>query len=345
MPAAGVRGAGGLCGYRRPWRSVQQLVGYFPTGYTAWNQLTGGPMADQTDVSSVAAMQRSEAQPSRGALVAVTIGAAASGFAHRDEWVYLPPAWFARQPVPRLPAIMMIGGEFNTPADWVRAGEAVSTLDRFAAAHGGYTPVVVFVDPSGAFDVDTECVNGPRGRAADHLTEDVVPYLIATFGVSADPSKWGVVGFSAGGTCAVDLAVMHPSMFGTFIDIAGDLGPNAGTKAQTIDRLFGGDADAWSAFDPSTVIARHGRYGDVAGLFAVAAAAARSAHGHDQDAAGSAAADSLCALGKSNGITCAVVALPGKHDWPFAGRAFAATLPRLAGRLNTVPPQITAVPS
>src|SRR5271165_5792420 len=288
MPAAGVRGAGGLCGYRRPWRSVQQLVGYFPTGYTAWNQLTGGPLADQTDVSSVAAMQRSEAQPSRGALVAVTIG---------------------------------------------------------AAAYGGYTPVVVFVDPSGAFDVDTECVNGPRGRAADHLTEDVVPYLIATFGVSADPSKWGVVGFSAGGTCAVDLAVMHPSMFGTFIDIAGDLGPNAGTKAQTIDRLFGGDADAWSAFDPSTVIARHGRYGDVAGLFAVAAAAARSAHGHDQDAAGSAAADSLCALGKSNGITCAVVALPGKHDWPFAGRAFAATLPRLAGRLNTVPPQITAVPS
>ena len=256
---------------------MQQLVGYFPTGYTAWNQLTGGPLADQTDVSSVAAMQRSEAQPSRGALVAVTIGAAASGFAHRDEWV--------------------------------------------------------------------ECVNGPRGRAADHLTEDVVPYLIATFGVSADPSKWGVVGFSAGGTCAVDLAVMHPSMFGTFIDIAGDLGPNAGTKAQTIDRLFGGDADAWSAFDPSTVIARHGRYGDVAGLFAVAAAAARSAHGHDQDAAGSAAADSLCALGKSNGITCAVVALPGKHDWPFAGRAFAATLPRLAGRLNTVPPQITAVPS
>ena len=30
---------------------------------------------------------------------------------------------------------MMIGGEFNTPADWLRAGGAVKTLDNFAAAH------------------------------------------------------------------------------------------------------------------------------------------------------------------------------------------------------------------
>ena len=43
-----------------------------------------------------------------------------------------------------------------------------------------------------------------------------------------------------GGTCAVDLTVMHLGMFSAFVDIAGDLGPNSGTKAQTIARLFGG---------------------------------------------------------------------------------------------------------
>jgi hypothetical protein len=29
------------------------------------------------------------------------------------------------------------------------------------------------------------------------------------------------------------------------------------------------------------------------------------------------------------------VSQPGKHDWPFADRAFAAALPWLAGRIGT----------
>ena len=118
--------------------------------------------------------------------------------------------------------------------------------------------MLVFVDSGGGFNIDTECVNGTRGNAADHLTKDVVPYMISNHGVSADRANWGVVGWSMGGTCAVDLTVMHPDMFSAFEDIAGDLGPNSGTKAQTIARLFGGNADAWAAFDPTTVITRHG---------------------------------------------------------------------------------------
>ena len=74
---------------------------------------------------------------------------------------------------------MMIGGEFNTPADWLRAGNAVKTIDDLAATHGGNAPVFVFVDSGGAFNNDTECVNGIRGNAADHLTKDVVPYMVS----------------------------------------------------------------------------------------------------------------------------------------------------------------------
>jgi hypothetical protein len=48
-----------------------------------------------------------------------------------------------------------------------------------------------------------------------------------------------------------------------------------------------------------------------------------------------AAAYSLCGLGRTNGIDCAVVPQPGKHDWPFAERVFAAALPWLAGQLGT----------
>ena len=156
-------------------------TGYFPTVQTAWNQLTAEPLPDQIDPSHLIAMQKQHKIPARGTVVPVDIGYVGSGFRHRGELIYLPPAWYATNPPPRLPTLMMIGGEFNTPADWLRAGNAVKTIDDFAAAHRGNAPVLVFVDAGGAFNNDTECVNGTRGRAADHLTKDVVPYMISQF--------------------------------------------------------------------------------------------------------------------------------------------------------------------
>ena len=329
-------------------------VGYFPTVQTAWNQLTAGPLPDQTDTASVTAMAAQGALPARGSVVPLAIPADASHFKHRGELVYLPPAWFA-DPRPQLPTVMMIGGEFNTPADWVRAGNAVKTADDFAARHGGNAPVMVFVDSGGAFNNDTECVNGSRGNAADHLTKDVVPYLVSRFGVSHAPSNWGIVGWSMGGTCAVDLTVMHPDLFSAFVDIAGDLGPNTGSKTQTIARLFGGNANAWAQFDPTTVMTKHGRYTGVSGWFAVNSGVPPAPHrnvvvadtvepgNHGSNLGTSvAAADSLCTLGRANGIDCAVVAQPGKHDWPFADRVFATALPWLAGQLGT--PGVPRIP-
>jgi S-formylglutathione hydrolase FrmB len=338
-------------------------VGYFPTVQTAWNQLTAGPLPDQTDLATVNAMAAKRIRPQHGSLVPVTIPDDASHFKHRGELVYLPPAWFAASPPPQLPTVMMIGGEFNTPADWARAGNAVKTIDELAAAHDGNAPVFVFVDSGGAFNNDTECVNGARGNAADHLTKDVVPYMASSFGVSSDPSRWGIVGWSMGGTCAVDLTVMHPELFSSFVDIAGNMGPDTGTKAQTIARLFGGSTAAWDEFDPATVIHRHGRYDGISGWFdissdnapkryhslAVAADAGPIGLGGQDNIRypddQTAAAERLCALGRANGIDCAIVAQPGKHDWPFASRAFATALPWLAGELETAEVPLIAPPS
>jgi S-formylglutathione hydrolase FrmB len=332
-------------------------VGYFPTVASAWNQLTAGPLPDQTDSVTVTAMQQQHTIPPKGTVVPVDIPNTASGFKHRGELVYLPPAWYAANPPPPLPTVMLIGGEFNTPADWVRAGNAVNTLDDFAAAHGGNAPVFIFVDSGGAFNNDTECVNGPRGMAADHLTKDIVPFMVSRYGVSPNRVNWGVAGWSMGGTCAVDLTVMHPDMFAVFEDISGDLAPNSGNKAQTIERLFGGNTAAYTAFDPTTVIARHGPYTGIYGRFDIHGAPAAPAKvvNADNTAVGmrgrdgtgnpndqTTAANSLCAVGGANGIKCAVVTLPGKHDWPFASHAFAAALPWMASQLGT--PGVPMVP-
>jgi S-formylglutathione hydrolase FrmB len=315
-------------------------VGYVPTVHSAWQRLTGAPLEGQVDQATVDAMQRNGEAPVKGTIVPVTIPDTNSGFKHREELVYLPPAWYSSNPPPPLPVVMMIGGEIGQPSDWLRSGHAAQKIDEFATAHGGNSPILVFVDSSGAFSNDTECVNGTRGNAADHLVKDVVPYVISQFGASSNPANWGIVGWSAGGTCALTLTTMHPELFSAFVSIDGQVGPNAGTKKQTIARLFGGDEKAWAAFDPRTVITQHGPYSGISAWFAVSdetpgvyraptttAALPADDPGHD--------ANYLCELVSTHGIECAVVAEPGKHDFSSASAIFGEALPWLAGKLGT----------
>ncbi|MDX1891923.1 alpha/beta hydrolase-fold protein [Mycolicibacterium sp. 050158] len=334
---------------------VDGWTGYLPTLDAALGRATGAALPSQTDEAGVADMRRRHVHPTEGTLVSVRIGADASGFRHRDELVYLPPAWFAGDAPPELPAVIMAGGEFGHPIDWPTTGQARQTADAFAAAHGGNAPVLVFVDTSGEFSNDTECVNGIRGNAADHLTKDVVPFVVSHFGTSSDAARWGFVGWSAGGTCALMTTVMHPELFSAFVDVDGELGPTAGSRQQTIARLFGGDATAFTAFDPATVMEAHGQYTGPAGWFAVSTPGPTvyyPAGGNPPDQRPAdiapedhlAVASYLCPLASSHGIPCAVVPTAGNHDFGGAARAFAAALPWLAGRLGTPATPVVPLP-
>jgi S-formylglutathione hydrolase FrmB len=330
---------------------LNQWVGYYPTVQRAWGDLTVGPLPDQTDANAVTGLRNT--RQDTGKVIPVDIPDTASGFTHRREYVYLPPAWFAGPAPPALPVVMMIAGEFSNPSNWMRTGDAIPAIDGYAKAHGGAAPVFVFVDSSGSFNNDTECVNGPRGNAADHLVKDVRPYVISRFGASSDPTKWGVVGWSAGGTCAIDLAVMHPDLFATFVDIGGDRGPNSGTKQQTIDRLYGGDAAAWDAFDPRTVMAAHGPYRGVAGYFDDSrepaddktknlpdrpreqrAPVGFGGYDDDDEWREKGALPDLCAAAVAVDVGCTLHVYTGYHTWQFAARAFSDGLPWLAQRVG-----------
>src|SRR6202000_3534827 len=142
---------------------VNLWVGYFPTAQAAWSQLTSGPLPDQTDQAALTKMIAKGALPAHGSVVPVVIPSDASHFKHRGELVYLPPEWFASKPPPPLPTVMMIGGQFNTPADWTRAGNAVKTIDDFAAPPHGRAPGLGLVASGGAFNTNTHWA---KARAA-----------------------------------------------------------------------------------------------------------------------------------------------------------------------------------
>jgi S-formylglutathione hydrolase FrmB len=330
---------------------LNQWVGYYPSVQRAWADLTVGPVPDQIDAKDLPGLRNTH--PDTGKVIPVDIPDEGSGFKHRREYVYLPPAWFAGAVPPKLPAVMMIAGEFSNPTNWMRTGNAIPVIDGYAKQHGGAAPVFVFVDSSGSFNNDTECVNGPRGNAADHLTKDVRPYVISQYGASSNPADWAAVGWSAGGTCAIDLAVMHPDLFTTFEDIGGDRGPNSGTKQQTIDRLYGGNAATWDAYDPRSVMASHGPYTGVAGYFDDSREPAddktknlpnnpqhRQAPvgfgGHDDadEFREKGAVPDLCGAAVVVGIGCTLHVYTGYHTWQFAARAFSDAVPWIGQRLH-----------
>jgi S-formylglutathione hydrolase FrmB len=334
-----------VCGFA----ALNTATGYFPTVRAAWLRVTHTEPEQWIDEAQLAALQQTGEVPTRGTVVRVNIPADASGFAHRTETVYLPPAWFAGNPPPQLPAVIMMGGEFNHPNDWFQSTEALKTLDEFAALHHGNAPIVVFPDTSGKFNNDTECVDGVRGNAGSHLTKDVVPYMISRFGVSPKAENWGLAGWSSGATCSLTTAVRNPDMFSAIVWLDGTLGPNAGTKDQTVARLFGGDEAAWETFDPKTIITRHGPYDGMAAWLGVAENtptvhrdAGTTPPSEDAIAdwdtfseEHAANANKLCALLSGYNVECSVVGYKGVHSFESAGAAFAAALPWLAGTLGT----------
>ena len=199
-----------------------------------------------------------------GQFAVIDFPSTVSHFHHRKGAVYLPPAFFtsARHD---LPVLVMLAGTPGEPWTLARAGGALAAANKFAAAHDGLAPVMLFPDANGSITGDTECVNGPRGDAETYLTVDVVHFATHVLHLTSDPRRWGIVGFSEGGTCALDLTLRHRSEFRSFVDLAGDAQPNL--LHDTVQDLYGGSQLAARHHLPEWLLT-HRRYPDVRGWFA-----------------------------------------------------------------------------
>jgi S-formylglutathione hydrolase FrmB len=329
----------GVAGFRRAraWRRVAALVAIPLTvaagfilinrHYAYWptvGDLLGRPLPDRAIPARFAALHRrvgvvsaDTTSPRHGRLLPFDVPGTASHFSARPGSVYLPPAFTAAGRSP-LPVVVLVGGTPSAPDAWPRAGFAVDAADRYAAAHGGVAPILAFVDQNGSFAGDTECVDGRAGNAETFLAVDVPRFLSDRLDVPLDPRRWAIAGFSEGGTCALDLALRHPDVYGAFVDLAGDAAPNLGGPLPTLRQLYGGSAAAMAAHDPAELL-RHWSGRPVVGWFGAGA----SDRNHVT------IAERLAQEAVQVGLTARSFTLPGGHNWQFAAAAFQRVLPDL----------------
>jgi enterochelin esterase-like enzyme len=163
----------------------------------------------------------------------------------RAVYLYLPPQYFqARYASARFPAIELITGFPGQPQDWINVAgitESYLTLLRDGAVQPA---VLVMPDANGGPRISLQCLNVWHGpQDATFLGVDLPEALSRSLRVAAPGPAWGVAGYSEGGYCAADLALLYPGRYGAAGVLSGYFVPGGdrlGSPVRTVNP-FGTD--------------------------------------------------------------------------------------------------------
>jgi poly(3-hydroxybutyrate) depolymerase len=192
----------------------------------------------------------------------VSIPAAISGFHAREAHVYLPPAALVPNP-PALPVLIMMMGQPGGP-DQDRT--AVKELNSLARSHHGLGPILLTIDQLGNPFHNPVCVDSDSGHVYTYVTTDVVNFIHKNLNVDRRRTQWAVGGYSNGGECALSFGAKRPDLFGSILDISGELEPLNGTESNTVSTIFKGNREAFAAEEPANILKKH-RYSNELAIF------------------------------------------------------------------------------
>ncbi|HKT03881.1 MAG TPA: alpha/beta hydrolase-fold protein [Rugosimonospora sp.] len=295
------------------WPQVGDVLGHTPVvnGEQGLRNLINGARPGGTGPAA-----------SQGVIVALDAPATVSHFPHRSGVVFLPPAYFGPQGG-SLPVLVMLVGAPGTPINWLRAGHGKDTDNAYAASHHGVAPVLVVVDQNGSAIGDSECVDSPAGNAETYLAVDVPAFITGTLHLRHDPARWGIVGFSEGGTCALTLVLRHPDIYRHLIDFGGDARPNLGSPQHTLTALYRGSVADAQAHDPAHLLATR-QYPGVTAWFGAGV----------DDARGITVGQHMAMLTRMAGIPTHAFTGAGGHNWQFAAAGLATIFNPLCDELG-----------
>ena len=163
----------------------------------------------------------------------------------RTVYLYLPPQYFqARYARARFPAIELITGFPGQPQDWINVvgvTQSYLTLLRDGAVRPA---VLVMPDANGGPRISLQCLNVRHGpQDATFLAVDLPAALSRSVRVPPPGPAWGIAGYSEGGYCAADLALLYPARYGAAGVLSGYFVPGddrLGSPVRTVNP-FGTD--------------------------------------------------------------------------------------------------------
>ena len=202
--------------------------------YESWSDLFGGSTTPPvtTAVGGGGGSQRHDAPSSDGKLgfteyspgvmKAHTVGAR-SGI-EGSIYVWLPPHY--RDPTyaqKAFPVIELLPGTPGTPQAWFGTMHVQEEMQKLMAT-GKVKPMIMVsakLNTLGA-NTDAGCADIPGvAKTATWLAEDVPALVRSNFRAAKDPASWGIMGYSAGAYCAVNLTVQHPEAFRSAVSLSG----------------------------------------------------------------------------------------------------------------------------
>lgn len=174
-----------------------------------------------------------------------------------DVLMWLPPGYTAATGQ-RYPVVVFLPGHPSTPPivfDQYRFGEVATRLIE----GGEIKPfVAVFPPITIAPPRDTECVDVPDGPQAETWLREVRTAVLAAYPVATDASRWSVMGWSAGATCAAKLVFRDRGSYGAAVGFGGYY--EAYEDATTGD-LFRGDPQLRDQHSPTWLYRERGLRG------------------------------------------------------------------------------------
>jgi enterochelin esterase-like enzyme len=205
--------------------AVNKYYDYYQTWGAAAADLSGQGLSTVPVVPRGAGTQRLTAILGKvtGSKVAAQVGetvrfSVTGSRSHIDRtvYVYLPPQYFqAAFRSRRFPAIELLNGYPGEPQDWINVVGIIHAYQTLLHDRQVRPVALVMPDPNGSPQASLQCLNVVRGpQDATYLARDVPDYLSQTLRLQSSGRAWGIAGYSEGGFCAANLALLYPGRYG-----------------------------------------------------------------------------------------------------------------------------------
>jgi enterochelin esterase-like enzyme len=193
-------------------------------------QVASAPMVDRASARQISAMLGSKvnlkAAAQHGQTIRMTVPGKLSHLT-RTAYVYLPPQYFrASYSKFRFPVIELLPGFPGSPVDWINVMGFTSAYSTLLADGVVKPAVLVMPDTNGGVRISLQCLNVRHGpQDATYLAVDLPSYLPTVLRVQPSGPAWGVAGYSEGGFCAANLALVYRLRWGAAAILSGYFTP------------------------------------------------------------------------------------------------------------------------